>query len=97
MRRYAIKKQEDIDTEREKLKQRIQAKAQRIRRFEKRRKQFLQNRRLKSNPKVFYQELENKQSDINEPPPIDEIETFWKTILKDDERHNEVADWIRKV
>ena len=95
-RRYEIKKAEDIDTEKEKLKQRIQAKAQRIRRFEKRRKQSRQNRMFKSNPKVFYRELGNKQSEINEPLSLDEIETFWKTILEDDKHHNEVADWIRK-
>ena len=96
MRRYAIKKEGDIDTEKEKLKQRIQAKTRRIKRFVKRRKQFQQNRIFNSNPKVFYRELGYKQPEVNEPPPLDEIETFWKIILEDDKHHNDAAEWIRK-
>ena len=46
-RRYNIKKMEDIPDVKEKLKQHIQAKAQRIRRYEKRGKQFKQNKLFK--------------------------------------------------
>ena len=46
-RRHNIKKMEDIPDGKEKLKQHIQAKAQRIRRYEKRGKQFKQNKLFK--------------------------------------------------
>ena len=44
MRRYKIKEERDINTEKEKLKQKIQAKAQRLKRFDKRSRQFRQNK-----------------------------------------------------
>ena len=51
---------------------------------------------IKSNPGVFYRELGNKQSEVDEPQSLDEIETFWTTILEDDKHHNKIAEWIRK-
>ena len=50
MRRYKIKEERDINTEKEKLKQKIQAKAQRLKRFDKRSRQFRQNTLFKTNP-----------------------------------------------
>ena len=47
MRRYKIKEERDINTEKEKLKQKIQAKAQRLKRFDKRSRQFRQTNCLK--------------------------------------------------
>ena len=96
LRRYAIKDEVDIDVEKKKLKQKIQAKAQRIRRFEKRGKQFRQNRLFKSKPKVFYRELGKHQIVINDTPSTNSVEAFWKSILEDDRNHNGNADWISK-
>ena len=53
-KRYGIKKPGDVPTIKETLKQQIQAKAQRIKRFEKRNKHFRQNEIFKEDAKKFY-------------------------------------------
>ena len=84
MRRYAIKEEREIEAEKEKLKQKIQAKAQRIQRFQKRSKEFRQNRLFKSKPKVSNRELGKNQIEINDPPSAGGVEVHWKSILEDD-------------
>ena len=94
-RRYNIKKMEDIPEVKEKLKQQIQAKAQRIRRYEKRGKQLRQTTIFKENTKKFYRDLGKKQIDIDEPPTLKEIEDFWSKVWEDEIQHNETAEWIK--
>ena len=94
-KRYNIKNRGDIPEAREKLKQQIQAKAQRIRRYEKRSKQFRQNKIFKSDPKKFYRELGKNQIEVKEPPPLDKIEDFWSKIWEDEKQHNDTAQWIK--
>ena len=79
----------------EKLKQQIQAKAQRIRRYEKRGKQLRQTTIFKENTKKFYRDLGKKQIDIDEPPTLKEIEDFWSKVWEDEIQHNETAEWIK--
>ena len=56
-KKYAMKKREDLPPLKETLKQKIQLKAQRIRRYEKRKKFYRQNNTFKSDEKNFYREL----------------------------------------
>ena len=56
-KRYSINFADDTPVVREKLKQQIQAKAQRIRRFVKRNNLFRQNKVFKNDAKKFYREL----------------------------------------
>ena len=60
-------------TANETLKQQIQAKAQRIRRFEKRSRFFRQNKIFKEDAKKLYREMGKKKMDVNKPPAIEEI------------------------
>ena len=78
------------------MKQNIQAKAQRLKRFDKRSRQFRQKKLFETNPKLFYRELENKTLTINDPLSADEVDRFWKSILEDDKHHNEEAGWIKE-
>ena len=55
------KNEEEIPVIIEKIKQQITAKSQRIRRYEKRSKQFRQNKLFKDNAKQFYREIGKKQ------------------------------------
>ena len=96
IRKYKVKEEGDISTEKEKLKQKIQAKVQRILRYDKISKLFRQNKLSKSNPRIFYRELGNKILTIEDPPSAGEVERLWKTILEDDKHHNERAGWIRE-
>ena len=93
-KRYTIKNMTDIPQAKEKLKQQIQAKAQRIRRYEKRSKQFRQNKIFKTDAKKFYRELGKGQITVKEPPPLTEIEEFWSKIWEDEKHHNDTAQWI---
>ena len=96
MKIYAIKNNDEIDNVRERLKQEIQAKAQRIRRYEKRSKFYRQNKLFKQDGKKFYRELGKKDIQIKEHPKKEEIEFFWRKIMEDDKEHNSSAEWIKE-
>ena len=95
-RKYNIKQKEDMKTAKETLKQQIQAKAQRIRRFEKRSRFFRQNKIFKEDAKKLYREMGKKQLHVNKPPAIEEVENFWSKIWEEDKQHNEEAVWIQQ-
>ena len=63
------------------LKQALQAKAQRIRRYTKRSQQFKQNKMFREDSKRFYRELGKKTIQIEKPPDIGEVRssgtTYW--------------------
>ena len=63
-------------TLKELLTQQIQAKTQRIPRSEKRNGHFRQNKIFKEDTKKFYQELGKKVIQVEEPPPLEEVEDF---------------------
>ena len=54
----------------ETLKQKVQAKAQRIRRYEKRETQYSQNKMFKEETKKFYRNLSMKNIEAREPPSM---------------------------
>ena len=63
-KKYAMKKREDLPPLKETLKQKIQLKAQRIRRYEKRKKFYRQNNTFKSDEKNFYRELGSLKKEL---------------------------------
>ncbi|PNF19358.1 hypothetical protein B7P43_G06722 [Cryptotermes secundus] len=80
----------------EKLKQKIQAKAQRIRRYEKRKNQYIQNKMFKENTNRFYRHLGAKAIEVTAHPNMQEVEFYWQAIWEMETRHNEKAEWIRR-
>ena len=96
-RKYKIKSNDDILPVIEKLKQQLLAKSQRIRRFEKRRMFYHQNKMFKENTKRFYRELGKKTTEIHEPPGKEALENFWASIWEKEKRHNERAEWIKQI
>uniref|UniRef100_A0A8C6P0Q3 Reverse transcriptase domain-containing protein n=1 Tax=Nothobranchius furzeri TaxID=105023 RepID=A0A8C6P0Q3_NOTFU len=95
-KRYDIQDTTDIVEAKEKLKQQIQAKAQRIRRYEKRSKHFRHNHVFKVDPKKFYRELDKKQIEIKELPSLEKVEEFWSNVWEKQKNHNETAQWIKE-
>ena len=93
-KKYAMKNREDLPPLMETLKQKIQLKAQRIRRYEKRTKLNRQNNTFKSGKKKFYRELGSKQINVEKPPTRDEIEIFWKKIWG---THKEFNEWLKNT
>ena len=59
----------------ETLKQKVQEKAHRIIRYEKRETQYSQNKMFKEDTKKFYRNLGMKNIDVREPPCMAEAET----------------------
>ena len=57
----------------ERIKQKVQVRAQKIRRFEKRAKFYRQNKIFKTDAKKFYREMGKQPIKIKEPPSIKEI------------------------
>ena len=77
----------------ETLKQKVQAKAQRIRRYEKRE---TQNKMFKEDTKKFFRNLGMKNTEAREPPAMTEAETDWKSLWGEEAQHNERAEWIEE-
>ena len=98
-KKYAMKKREDL---KETLKQKIQLKAQRIRRYEKETSISLkfpcfhrQSNTFKFDKKKFFRELGSKQINVEKTPTRDEIEIFWKKIWDTHKEFNENEEWLR--
>ena len=80
----------------ETLKQKVQANAQRIRRYEKRETQYSQNTMFKEDTKKLYGNLSMKNIGTREPPSVAEAETYWRSLWGEEAQHNERAEWIRR-
>ena len=76
-KKHKITKEEQITTLKEDLKQNLQAKAQRIRRYTKRSKQYRQNKMFREDAMRFYRELRKKTIKIQKPPVKKSGRTSW--------------------
>jgi hypothetical protein len=74
----------------------VQAKAQRLRRYEKMETQYSQNKMFKEDTKRVYRNLGMKNLEAREPPSMAEAETYWKSLWGEEAQHNERAEWIRR-
>jgi len=70
------------------LKQKVQAKAQKIRRYEKRDTHYSQNKMFKEDTKKFYRNLSIRNIKVREPPSMAEAETYWKSLWGEETQHN---------
>ena len=94
IRKYKITNVIDIPSIKEALKQKIEVKAQRERRFDKRTKFYRQNKIFQTDAKKFYREIGKNQVMVKETPPKDSIENFWKGIWAEKKACNTSASWI---
>ena len=46
-------------------------------------------------PKRFFRELGNKAINIQNPPSLEKVESFWSKIWKNNKTHNDGAHWIQ--
>ncbi|XP_014679347.1 PREDICTED: uncharacterized protein LOC106819214 [Priapulus caudatus] len=77
-------------------KMKLQAKAQRLRRFTKQSEHYYQNKLFHKDAKKFYWHLNEQQSTINEPPSQERLDQFWRGILEVSTDHNTKATWIKQ-
>ena len=95
-RKHSIKTKKESEAIMETLKMKIQAKAQQLRRYAKRSKQYNQNRLFNNDRKKFYRSLGKEEIKVKNPPSKEEIEQFWRGILGEEKHHNDKADWITR-
>jgi len=79
----------------ETLKQKVQANAQRITRYEKMETQYRYNKMFEEDTKTFYRNMVMKTIEDREPFSMAEAETYWKSLWGEETQHNERAEWIR--
>ena len=94
LKKQKVTADEQLMACKEDLKQALQAKAQRLRRYTKRSEQYKQNKMFREDSKRFYRELGKKTIQIEKPPDIGEVKKFWQNILEQEVKHNEDAQWI---
>ena len=94
LKKHKVTADEQLIACKEDLKQALQAKAQRLRRYTKRSEQYKQNKMIREDSKRFYRELGEKTIQIEKPPDIREVKKFWQNILEQEVKHNEDAQWI---
>ena len=97
VRKYKIESKTQIPCIKEELKQKLQLKAQRMRRFEKRSKFFRQNRIFETDAKKFYREINKSTVSIEKAPSEKEIQEFWSTIWGKEKMYNENAAWLKDI
>ena len=91
LKKHKITADEQLIACKEDLKQALQAKAQRLRRYTKRSEQYKQNKMFREDSKRFYRELGKKTMQIEKPPGTGEVKKFWQKILEQEVKHNEDA------
>jgi len=74
--KYRVTNVREVAQLTETLKEKVQAKAQIIRRYEKRDTQYSQNKVFKENTNKFYRNLGMKHIEAREPPSMAEAETY---------------------
>ena len=81
----------------EELKQRVKAKAAKIKKYEERNNQFLQNRLFQTNRKRLFEKIDGKERNYEIKPDAEESKTFWSNIWGIEKKHNEDAEWLKDV
>ena len=79
----------------EKLKQRITAKATKVKRYDNRIKKFQDNRNFETNQRKFFINLEGK-GERTKPPNAEEAIVFWKGIWSTKIKHKQDVELIDK-
>ena len=94
-RKYFIKNK-GVDVVLEELKQRLQAKSNKIKRYEQRIEQFRINKLFQQDQKKVYQQLNGKTGNYEKPDARDSKE-FWSNLWDKEVKHNEKAEWLKEL
>ena len=79
----------------EELKQRLTAKATKVRQYDNRIKQFQDNRNFQTNQGRFFKNLKGKEERTT-PPNAEDATAFWKEIWSAKVEHKRDVEWIEK-
>ena len=87
-------KEHQISTIKKELKQNLQCKAQRLRRFTKRNNFYRQNKIFETDAKKFYRKIGKNIVRVDKIPPKNQVKEFWKNTWGKEKNHKENARWI---
>ena len=93
--KYRLKRKE-FTLVMEELKQRITAKATKVKRYDNKMKQFQDNRNFQTNQGRFFKNREGDE-ERTKPPNGEDATVFWKGIWSTKVEHKRDAGWIGKV
>ena len=100
-RRHPLLKKKGLPCVIEELKQRLRAKAAKIKRYTSRCENFKQNRLFQTNQRQFYRNLNSSSESgpTTAPQELDKekCQKFWKDLWTDEATHNEDAPWISEI
>ena len=81
----------------EELKQRLQAKSVKLKRYEQRIHRYQVNRLFQQDQKRVYQQMNGTSSNFSEVrPDAEETQQFWRDIWGKEVLHNENAEWFKE-
>lgn len=75
-------------------KQQLQAQTKRLKRYKKSYQRKQENKLFNTNEKKFYRTLQTTEQQMNNPPPIIELKSYWANIWSQAVTHNRKAQWI---
>ena len=96
VKKYKVK-EKGISKVMEELKQRLQVKASKLKRYEQRIEQYRVNRMYQQDQKRVYQEMSGKPSGEKVMPDAEKSVRFWSRIWGSDIQHNRRAEWLDEV
>ena len=99
-RRHPLLKKKGLPCIIEELKQRLRAKAAKIKRFNSRSERFHQNRLFGNNQRQFYRNLQSNPEEHAPSAPgadKDSCLNFWKNIWENTVDHNSEAEWLPDI
>ena len=92
--KYKIYDEENRVIMLETLKQRLSVLNNRLSRYQKRQKQYHQNKTFAEKPSKLYDQLRGNRINITEPPQKEDIERFWKPLYENEKEFNKNAIWL---
>ena len=99
-RRHPLLKKKGIKCVSEELKQRLRAKAAKIKRYNKRIDRYHQNKLFGNNQRQFYRNLNSQPEEVTKSQPQpnkEECLKYWKNIWEQQTEHNSDAEWLPAV
>lgn len=94
--KYRINTHEDKSRVEEEIKQKIQAKAQRIKRYKKRTEFRKQNMVFENDTKKFYRYLNKENKTPAETPTPEDVSQYWSTIWEQEKPSLTDTEWVHE-
>ena len=95
-KRYKIKRK-GINVVIEELKQRLDAKTAKIRRYDQRIQQYRINRMFEQDQRKVYQEMNGKVGNRDVKPDAEKSKEFWSAIWGKEKQHKKDAEWLEEL